>query len=496
MKRSLIALSLAVAACGGGALPPEQPPPVPPAPLLDVGADGAGAVDRSKLPEPSARPAWVLPTPQKRALANGIPLYFLRQGSTPLVTLLLVLPRGSATDPKGKAGLTYLTTDLLDEGAGGKNALELSEALQRLGTDYGGTADVDHVALHMDLLAENFEPSAALLADIVRRPSLSAKEFQRRKDQALADALTDEAEPAHTRAVVMRRALFGDGYASTLPEGTHDTIKALALGDVKAQYAALFQPEGAAFVVVGGIDEPSASAALEKYFGDWKGEAKTKELPPGESSMEAAIHFVHHPGATQSAIALATRATGEDSDEYFPALIFNRAFGGAFTSRVNMNLREDKGYTYGARSVFSRFPHTGFFAIAASVKAETTRASIDEVLKEMHDVCSTRPITQKERDEAVGGLLLGYPGRFESNARVAQELAELPLYQRPLEWLSLYPKRVDEVTPQSANGLGKKYCDPKQFAIVVSGDEKTVVPTLEGLSRTVLRYDARGKRLK
>jgi zinc protease len=312
----------------------------------------------------------------------------------------------------------------------------------------------------------------------------------------LADALTDESEPAHTRAVVMRKALFGDGYASTLPEGTHDTLKRLSLADVKSHYQNLFQPDGAAFVVVGGIDQAAAQSALEKHFADWKGTSKTKPAPIAAPAPQPAIYFVNHKDASQSAIALARRGTGQASDEYFPALIFNRAFGGAFTSRVNMNLREDKGYTYGARSVFSRFPEVGMFAIAANVKREATRASLDEVLKELANVCGKRPLSDKERAESVGGLLLGYPGRFESNSGVASELADLPVYGRSTAWLSEYPSRVEAVTTAGANAVGKKYCSEKDFVIVVSGDEKTVLPSLEGLERPVLHFDPRGNKLK
>ncbi len=490
-----LAVGMLALACAGD--PGRDPLPALPPPVAATSEPSTqDAPDRTTLPAPGPLPAWVLPSPSQVALSSGAPLYFLQQGATPLVTLLLVLPRGAATDPKGKAGLTFLTTDMLDEGAGGKNALEFSEALQRLGTEYAGSTDVDHVVLSMNLIAENFEPSVALLADIVRRPALSAKEFARRKDQRLADALTDESEPAHTRAVVMRKALFGDGYGGTLPEGTHDTLKRLSLADVKNQYKNLFQPDGAAFVVVGGIDQGAAKSALEKHFADWKGASKTKTAPLATAAPKSAVYFVNHKDASQSAIALARRAAGQASDEYFPALIFNRAFGGAFTSRVNMNLREDKGYTYGARSVFSRFPEVGMFVIAANVKRETTRASVDEVLKELAAMCGPRPLTDKERAESVGGLLLGYPGRFESNNGVASELADLPVYGRSTSWLSQYPGSVEAVSVASANAVGKKYCDDKDFVIVVSGDEKTVLPTLEGLERPVLHFDARGNQLR
>ncbi len=211
--------------------------------------------------------------------------------------------------------------------------------------------------------------------------------------------------------------------------------------------------------------------------------------------MARGIYFVDFPGTTQSALSLARRAAPENAPEHFPAMIFARAFGEAFTSRLNLNLREDKGYTYGARASFNRWKDAGYFALGASVKLETTRASIDESLKELREVCSTRPLTAKERDEAQGGLLLGFPARFESGEQVAKQLADLPLYGRPDDWLERWPSRVKAVTLVQANQVAKSYCDPNEFVIVIAGDGAVVEPTLEGLELPVTYYDAQGNKL-
>lgn len=493
MRRAALALVTLMLACGGS--PPPEPTPPPLATSAPSAALPEPKPDRSKLPEPGPAPGWALPSPARVELDNGVPVYFLEQGPTPLVTVLLLVSGGAVTDPVGKEGLTATTIDMLDEGAGGKDALALSEALQRLGTEYSATTDVEHAVLGIDLIAESFEPSVALLADIARRPTLDAKEFARRKQQRIAEAISAESEPTHGRAVVLRKALFGDGYGSYLPAGTRDSLTRVTLADVKKHYQAMVAPEGVALIVAGGIDQKSAVSALNTHFGSWSGAPSIKARSLSSAPVAPDIFVVDYPGSTQSAISLARRATGHDSDEYFPALVHNRAFGEAFTSRVNMNLREDKGYTYGARSVFTRWPAHGFFAIAASVKSETTRPSIDEVLKELEGTCGARPLSQEERNKAVGGLLLGYPGRFESVSNVARELMNLPLYQRPVSWFSTFPGRVQAVDLTTANQLGKRYCDGSQFAIVIAGDKKSVVPTLEGLGRPLHFYDARGKKL-
>lgn len=472
--------------------PPENGNPIP---TTTAPAVPPAKPDWSKLPSPTGAPRWTLQKPEIFALSNGMKVYFQKQGPTPLVSMLLVLPRGTATDPKGKAGLTSLMVDLMDEGAGGKNALDLGDELQRLGTDYSGRTDVDAVSFTMNLIAENLAPSTKLFADIVRRPELSQKEFQRRKDLRIADALANESEPATARAIVQRRALFADGYAGNSPSGVRNTLQKLTHADAKSQYTAVVAPEGAALVVVGGVDREPVKKALEEAFGNWTGKATATTAAVSSQKPKPGIYFVDYPGATQSALSIARRAGNVTSPEYFPAMLFARAFGEAFTSRLNLNLREDKGYTYGARAGYSRWKEVGFFSLGASVKMETTRPSIDESLKELREVCSTRPITDKELSEGHGGLLLGFPARFETGDQVAAQLADIPLYGRGDDWLEKWQDRVKAVTLAQANEMAKAYCDPKEFVVVIAGDAAIVEPTLEGLNLEITYFDAQGTKL-
>ena len=499
IARNLPLFAFLVAGCAGAPPATQKLPPAPPPASVtpvSVSETSAPRPDFSKLPAPGATPTWSLPKPEIFSLSNGMRVYFLKQGSTPLVSLLLVLPRGASTDPKGKAGLTALTADLLDEGVAGKSALELSEDLQRLGTDYGASSDVDSVMLAMNTIADSLGESVKLLSSIVQKPAFDPKEFARVKAQRIADALAAESEPASARAIVLRKALFGDGYGGQVPDGTRTTLKNVTLGDVKAQYHALVASEGAAFVVVGGIDAAPVKQALESEFGSWKTSAKARPLPVSKAKPERAIYFVDFPGATQSALAIARRAPGEGSPEHFPAIVMSRVFGESFTSRLNLNLREAKGFTYGASSSFRRWKEAGFFALATSVKRETTRPSIDESLKELGDICGARPISATERDDAVAGLLLGFPGRFERDGDVAGQLASLPLYGRPDDWLEKWPSKLKATSVEDANQVAKEYCKPDDYVIVVAGDRKVVEPSLQGLERKLLFFDGQGSRTK
>jgi zinc protease len=365
------------------------------------------------LPKPSARPEWAPPSPESWNLKNGVRVLFLPRQGVPLVSVALVVPRGSETDPADRAGLTQLTADLLDEGAGQRSALELSDALQKLATDVRIQSSTDSVLIAMDLIAENFAPSLQILSDIVRRPRLERAEFNRRKAQVLAQALANESEPRSARREAMYRGLFGKGYAGQVPDGTRRTLEAITYEDVTAHYKRLMAAEGVQFAVAGGIDRASVEQGLEQAFGDWVGKAEVRARPLA-AAEPAAIYLVDFPGAAQSALAVMRRAPGSDAGDYFPAAVFSRSFGESFTSRINLNLREDKGYTYGAFSTFVRFRQAGMLGIFADVKTDVTRASVDEVLKELDAVCGSRPLAATERDTSVNGLLLGYPARFES----------------------------------------------------------------------------------
>lgn len=478
---------LALAACGGARTatgPAEAPAPA---------SASESEPDRSGLPQPGPTVVWGPPAPAAWQLENGVKVLHRAYGSVPLVSLLLVIPRGSETDPPRQAGLTHMMADLLDEGAGELDALGLSERLQALATDFSASANVDFVLVAMNTIAENFGPSVDLLADIVRRPKLDRQEFDRRKAQLIAQALASEADPHTGRRVAMYRALFGDGYAGTVSTGTPDTLETITHADVKAQYARLMVSDQATFVVTGGIEQKQAAEHIERAFGDWGGRASVKARPLTPAAETGKLYFVDYPAAAQSVIGVVRRAPGANAEDLASATVFNRAFGEAFTGRVNMNLREAKGYTYRAVSTFQRYRDAGLFGIFSDVRTDVTRASLDEVLDELSDVCGDRPLTAEERDASVGGLLLGYPAGFESIGLLGARFAQLPIYDRPLDWFEKWPERVSGVTLEQANETGRRYCQPGELTIVVAGDKAKVAPTLKSLPYEWVELDARGK---
>lgn len=498
LRQGLGSTAVLVTACGGGAPPSTTPGPtassvaVPsarPAPPTRV------LVDRGKLPTPGPAPSWAPPAVATWQLASGVRVYFQAHGATPLTTVVLVLNQGAATDPRGKAGLTALTADLLDEGAGSRGALELSDELGRRSIDYSASVDVDSVTLSMDLLADELDAATGLLADIVRRPKLQKAELDRRKRERLADLLQRESDPVSARALVLRQSLFGTGYASWLPDGTRGTMKGLSIGDVKRHYAALVQPSAAAFVVVGGAPREKVASALEAEFGDWKGTATARSATVDTAPVPVGVHLVDFPGATQTSLAVARRADKDAQPAYFADALYSRSLGEAFTSRVNLNLREDKGYTYGARSGFTRYQATGFFSVAANVKSEVTRASIDEVMSELVAPCGARPITAGERGDAIAGLLLGFPGRFESGNAIAWQYTSLHTLGRPVDWFERWTSRAERVTLDEIAATARASCDRAGYVVVLAGDRAKIETQLAGFGGELFRHDREGKQI-
>lgn len=444
------------------------------------------------LPTPGEAPRWAPPAANKVTLKNGLSIWQMNHGATPLVSIHLMLPGGSALDPKNKAGLTLLTADMLDEGAGKYGALELSDRLGELATDYRSSAGVDYVLLSMEGLSENLEESLKLLADIVMRPKLTKAEFDRRKQHHLAVALSNQDDQGEARQKALSRVLFGENYAGLPPSGTQKTLEAITWQDVKNQARALSVPEGAHIVIAGMVDEATALSAVERAFGSWKGKRKAAKLEVAEAPKGRRAYVVDFPGAAQSSLAIATRAGSYSDPNQYAEDVMSQKVGESFTGRINMNLREAKGYTYGAFSQFRRYQDSGYFWVASNVKSENTGDSIKEVFQEFADLCASRPLTEEERNESVDGLLLGYPMTFDQVSSLGYRLVSLPVRGRSVDYWTTWPDEIRKVTTARTNEAAAPYCDPERYSVIVAGDKKTVVPQLEKLGIPITMLDRDG----
>ncbi len=465
----------------------EAPSPPPAAPAKDA--------RYVELPKPGPAPQFSPPEATKSQLENGLGLWQMKAGNTPLVSIHLMLNLGSAQDPVGKEGLTMLAADLLDEGAGKLNALELSDKLGELATDYSSSAGIDYVLLSMNALAENLEPSLELLSDILLRPQLKASEFERRKEHHIASALTSLDDPRSARSRALATALFGGEYAGRPSSGTVDSLKAISLWDVKAQLKKLVVPQGAHLIVAGNVETRLLKQLAEKHFGGWKGSRNVQEPKLADEPNGKTAYIVDFKDAAQSSLVVARRAGANGDPNYFAEEVMNDRLGGSFTGRINMNLREDKGYTYGAQSLFRRYRYAGYFGVYSDVISEATAASVREIFQELEGVCKQRPLTEVERNEAVEGMLLGFVMDFAETESVGMRLASLPLRERPVDYWTKWPQNIAQVTTERANEAARPYCDSSQFSVVIAGDEQKLRPELEKLGLQIVSMDHDGKRI-
>lgn len=479
-------LATSLLACGSAKGPPAKAEPKP-APVV------APDPRYQALPTPTNSRPFVPPAVHQGQLTFGATLWHAPVGDLPLVSVHLIFPTGSSADPAGKEGLTLLAADMLDEGAGSKSALVLSDELGRLATDYSASTGVDYVLLSMATLEDTFDESLALLADMVRKPTLSKEEFERRRAQHVATATAALSDPNSRVTVGMHHVLFGEGYAGPPPSGLKRSLEAIQLADLKAQVRRLTVPDGAHFVVVGKIAEADARAAIERHFSGWKGKRAATSRPPGQSLPGGQVYFMDFPGAAQSALAVAMPAGGAADPNFFRELVMNERVGGAFTGRINMNLREDKGYTYGAFGAFRRYRQAGYYAVMSSVVSEATTASVGEILRELGDLCKDRPLSSGEHDEAVAGLLLGYPREFATVDSLGVKVASLPIYDRPADYLTTWPGKVEAVSLADARAASAPYCDAKSYRIIIAGDRQKLSPGFAELGMTVVPLDQDGR---
>ena len=457
-------------------------------------------VDRSKLPDGKASSVWHPPKVNVFSLANGVSVWHVEQRHTPLVTSMLVMPRGAALESAESAGGIALMVDLMDEGAGERDALEVSAEMQRLAMDFGASVNSDATTLSMNILAEKLDESFAVFTDILMKPKFQAVDFERRKAQRIASSIASEADLGRSAFRVTARRLFLDGYSGLPINGTKTTLENVTLDSVRAAYPQVITPVGSTLIVVGAVSSEQLKKTLEESgLAAWtvpssanKQSLETRALKDAPNDLGQTIEVVDFPGSAQSFVIMARRAPGADAGDRYDAQVFNHSFAGSFTSRVNLNLREDKGYTYGARGGFSRSRLSGKYAVYAKVKRDTTRQSLDEMILELKGVSADRPVTEQERDNAVNGILKGFPGRFERGGALANQLAGLAAKGRPADDLSGYPNQIAAVSLAKARASAEAYTDHENFAIIIAGDWQKIKDSLTGLKRTVVFRNADG----
>jgi zinc protease len=451
--------------------------------LLVASALFAQAPDRSKPPALGPAPALTLPAVQKRQLSNGLPVWLVELHEVPVAQVNLLVLSGTGDDPAGKFGIASLTAAMLAEGAGSRSSLEIADAIEFLGADLGASSGVDSIALRLHAPVARLSEALPIMADVALRPTFPADELDRLRQQRLTGLIQARDDPSSVASLAFSRVLFGPSHRfGTATMGTASTIQTFTVEDVRASYTSTYRPDNAALIVVGDITPDQALPLLEASFGGWKAQGPAPvraKLPDVAQPKARRVYLVDKPGAPQSQVRIGWIGVARSTTDYFPLQVLNTILGGAFTSRLNMNLREEHGYSYGAASSFDMRSTAGPFSAMAGVQTDKTKEALEEFFNELNGML--KPIPADELERSKNYVALRFPAGFETTGDISRRLEEAVTYRLPDDYFSNYVQRIQAVNAADVQRVAKQYLDPSRFAVVVVGDLKTVEPAIKSL---------------
>jgi zinc protease len=440
--------------------------------------------DRTAPPKPGAPPALKLPPIQKQKLSNGLNVWIIEQHEVPLAQVNLIVKAGSGADPSRKYGVGSMTAAMLDEGAGGKSALELADAIEFLGAQLTTTSTFDYSAVRLSTPAARLKDALPLMADVVQRPSFPDTELERLRKERLTRLLQARDDPAAIVEIAFPRIVFGEKHRYGTPAGGLTAeVKAMAVDDLKRFHSAHYRPENATLLVVGDVTATSVMPTLEHTFGTWKGTGPAGEnaqIPSATQLTKRQIYLIDKPGAAQSQIRIGWVGVPRSTPDYPTIQVLNTILGGSFTSRLNTNLRETHGYSYGAFSGFEERISPGAFSARAGVQTDKTAESLKEFFNELTGIL--KPVPGEELDKAKNYLALGFPAEFETSGDLAQKMEEQVVHSLPDEYFPTFIRSVVQVTGPGVEKAASRYIQPDKFAVVVVGDRKVIEAAIRALN--------------
>jgi zinc protease len=445
---------------------------------------GSAEEMQANLPKPKPDPKLVLPKIQRRKLSNGLDVLIVEHHELPVVNMNLIVKSGAAADPIDRPGVATLAADMLDEGTATRSSLEISNQLSSIGARLATRADWDSSNMNLTTLTRHLDSALDIFADVLLNPAFPENDLKRLRGTRLV-GLQQQRDNANSIAgAVYSALLYGREHPYGHPQtGDEKSIAATTAQDVRGFYETYYRPNNSALIVAGDVTPATLMPKLEKALGAWKAAQvpATSVAAPAPRIVKTGIYLVDRPGAAQSVIQIGQVGVARSSPDYFPLLVMNSLLGGAFVSRVNLNLREDKGYTYGARTGFDYRRGAGPFTASAGVQTAVTKESVYEFMKEIRGIRGEIPVTQKELDYQKQSIIRGFPRGFETPGQIAGRLSAVVLYDLPDDYFNSYLARLQAVTVADVQRVAAKYLDPSHMAILIVGDRKTIEPGLRSL---------------
>lgn len=453
-----------------------------------------GQVDRTKKPAPGLTPSVVLPKVQHGVLKNGLEVMLVEYHQLPIVQFNLVLPTGTTADPAEKAGTANLTVRMLDEGTEQRTALQIADGLDFIGAHLSASTSYDGSFVTLETLKEHTASALDIYSDVLLHPAFPQKEFDRVKKEILTSLVQQKDQPAIIANKVFASKLYGATHPYGRPsDGNEKSVGKITVEDLKSFYNACFRPDDATLIVVGDVTIAELLPMLERTLGAWQSKSISPPSlapPPGEG--KAAIYVVDKPQAAQSQIRIGNIGLPRSTPDYFAVLVMNTVLGGGFNSRLNWNLREQKGYTYGTGSQFQFRKEPGPFSTYGGFRTNVTDSSVIETLKEIRRLRS-EDVLESDLSFAKDFLTRSVARAFETPGQIATQLANLAIYGLPDDYFDTYVQNVKAVTAQDVKRVAEKCIDPDNMLIVIVGDVGSIRGGLEKLGHgAVVICDSEG----
>ncbi len=439
-------------------------------------------------PLPSLRPSPGTPRPYRfppfetRVLPNGLRIVVAPIHAYPVVTILAVIEAGATRDPRHAEGVAQLATRALNEGTRTMTALELAQRLEMLGSTLDTGADWDSAIVQLTALASRVEDGFAVLAEVLSEPAFPEHELGRLRAERLSDLAQLRAEPRGLADVYFSRLLYSaESRFARLAGGDEASVARITRERVAAYHAAYFRPNATALMIAGDITVDDAVRHAARCFGEWGGSAPAVSEPVDAQRFgDARVHIVHKSAAPQSELRVGHVAVPRQHEDYFPLVVMNAILGGLFSSRLNLNLREEHAYTYGAHSAFDWRRAASPFEISTAVETAVTADALREIMTEFTRIRET-PVSDAELSLATSYLIGVFPIRFESTAEVAGGLANVEIFRLPSDYFDTYRDRVGAVTADDVLRVARTHLDPSRLQVVVVGDAEAVREPLTAL---------------
>lgn len=433
-----------------------------------------GRPDRTVPPAAGPPPRVSSPKWMSRRLANGLRVDVSRTTRTPDVALRLIVEAGAGTTSPEASGLATLAGGLLVEGAAGRPSIRMAEWLDTMGASFRCLTSYDDAVLSMHTLSEQFPDALEFLATVARSPDFEPSEVARVRELRLDRIRRRSDEPAEIASVRLAEAVFGEHPYGVPLTGTLASMARFGADELAAFWAVRVCPASATLVICGDVDPGQVFEEAERWFGDWSGPGTgttVEPVPPiaGRPVRSGEVLFVDRSASRQTELRVAGIGLARGAAHEIPALVMNAILGGLFNSRINLNLREDKGWTYGARTMFIRRRAAGPFVLRTAIDTDVTANAVEQIYEEFATMRETRP-TDDELSLAANALTLCLPLQFETTGQIAGRRVESVTYGLPEDYWETFPAVVRDVTPDEVIEAARRFLDPKRLVLLAVGD--------------------------